>query len=103
MSESPVLYETNEFQTQITKELKESLDEEVFSNIIEFIESVPFVKALVSPNRPRVSQLKKKNGRVIVDCENPHILENMEYFIKDRIHYEKHGYYTAAKFSHNQN
>lgn len=100
---SDILFETNEFQTPLTKELKESMDDEVYANIIEFIQTVPFVKALVSADRPRVKQLKKAGGKAVIDFERPHILEKMEYFIKDRTHFEKHGYYTAAKFSRNPN
>ena len=99
--ESNILFEVNEFQTPLTRELKDSLDDEVYANIIEFIQTVPFVKALVSADRPRVKQLKKVRGKCVVDIENPHILEKMDYFIQDRIHFEKHGYYSAAKFSRN--
>jgi hypothetical protein len=99
--EETVLLETNKYQTPITAELKASLDPEVYANLIDFITRVKFVANLIDPKRKRVSQLKKKNKRVIVDVANPHILTNMEFFIKDRIHFEKYGYYTAAKFSRN--
>ena len=101
---STVLYDTNKYQTPITRQLKEELDPEVFANLMEFINSVHFVKRLVAKDRPTVKEMPKdKRGRVIVDFTNPHILEDMEYFIQDRIRFEKYGYYTAAKFSKNPN
>lgn len=101
---SRVLIETNEFQTPITQELKDSMDPEVYGNLIEFIHSVKFVERLTAHDRKRVKDLKKdKKGRRIINIEDPHILEDMEYFIKDRLHFEKYGYYTAAKFSRNPN
>lgn len=100
---SEILFHTNEYQTPLTRELKDSLDDEVYANIIEFIQTVPWVGALVSADRPKVKQLKKTNGKITVDFERPHILEDMEYFIKDRRRFETQGYYTAAKFSNNPN
>jgi len=98
-----VLLDTNEFQTPITSELKASLEPEVYANLIEFIHSVKFVERLIAPDRPKVKELKKKNKKIIVDVANPHVLVNMEYFIADRLHYQKYGYYTASKFSRNPN
>lgn len=104
MSKNKILLETNKYQTDITQELKNSLEPEVYANLIEFIHSVKFVERLIAPDRSRVKDLKKlKNGRRIIDIANPHILENMEFFIKDRLHFEKYGYYTATKFSRNPN
>ena len=64
MGKDKVLLETNTFQTPITVELKASLAPEVYGNLVEFISSVPFVASLISPNRGRVTDLKKdKKGR----------------------------------------
>ena len=99
-----VLYKTNKYQTPITAALKDELDQEIYANVIEFIQTVKFVELLVSPDRPTIKDLKKdKKKRAIIDIANPHILTNMDFFIKDRLHYEKYGYYTAAKFSRDPN
>ena len=45
--------EVNEFQTQLTDELLESLDREVRDTLIEYISNVPFIQNLISPNRER--------------------------------------------------
>ena len=94
-----IIYPTNKYQTPINRELKDSLEPEVYANMLEFITKVHFVKRLVAEDRPTVKQMPKKNGKVVVDFANPHILTNMEYFIKDRKRFEKFGYYTAAKFA----
>ena len=104
MGKNKILLETNEYQTDITQELKNSLDPEVYSNLIEFIHSVKFIERLIAPDRDRIKNLKRrKDGRRVIDVTNPHILENMEFFIEDRLHFEKYGYYTASKFSRNPN
>lgn len=99
---SKVLIEVNEFQTPITQELKDSLNPEVYGDLVEFIQSVEFVKTLVSPDRLRVTDLERDHkGRAIIDVTRPHILEDIEFFLETRRHFEKYNYYTAAKFSTN--
>jgi len=94
-----VLYETNEFQTAITKEFKASMDEEAYMELMEFIETVPFVNELVSPNRRRVVDLEwnEAHTRKIIEIDKPHIIEDMEYFIQPRLSFEKNNYYYAAE------
>jgi hypothetical protein len=95
-----ILIKTNEYQTQLTKELKDSIEPEVYGELVEFIQSVEFVANLISPDRPRVEDLEKDDrGRAIIDVTRPHILEDMEFFLQSRRHFEKHKYYTSAKFS----
>ena len=97
---SKVLIKTNEYQTPITAELKASLDPEVYADLIDFITTVEFVRNLVAHDRPRAVDLPRdKKGRIVVDVTRPHILEDMDFFLTSRIHFEKFGYYTAAAFS----
>lgn len=97
---SEVLIETNEFQTPITQEFKDSMSQEAYSELVDFITTVPWVKGLISPNRPRAKDMpRNKHGKLIVDFERPHILENLEYFLEARRMFEKYGYYTSARFS----
>ena len=94
------LIPVNKYQTQIDQKLKDSLDDDVWMNLTEFIESVEFVKQLISPDRPTIAEATKDaNGYVIPDITKPHILSDMDFFVKDRDHFNKHGYYTSAVFS----
>lgn len=95
---------TNEFQTAITKELLESLPDEVAEQLLNFINSVEFIKRLISPNRKRARDLERDDkGRIKVDLANPHILEDMDYFRQMAIHYQKHGCYTFLRPNPNPN
>lgn len=94
----------NEFQTPINKELLTSIPEEVAEQLLDFIDSVEFIKRLISPNRKRAKDLPKdEEGRIIVDITNPHILEDMDYFRPSAIHYQKHGCYTFLRPNPNPN
>lgn len=95
---------TNEFQTAITKELLESLPDEVAEQLLDFINSVEFIKRLISPNRKRARDLERDDkGKIKVDLANPHILEDMDYFRQMAIHYQKHGCYTFLRPNPNPN
>ncbi|MCK5789168.1 MAG: hypothetical protein KAH32_09220, partial [Chlamydiia bacterium] len=99
-----IIYPTNKYQTTIDAELKASVSSKVFSDLLEFITVVPWVKALVHPERKTAAELPRDiHGKIIVDLENPHVLEDMDYFVTSRDHFTKHGYYTSAKPSRNKN
>lgn len=90
-----ILIDTNEFQTPITEELKDSVSKEVWDDFIDIITNVDFIKSLISPERKRAKDLPRDSyGRIIVDICHPHILENMDYFRAAAIHYQKYGCYT---------
>ena len=95
---------TNEFQTPITKELLDSLPEEVAEQLLDYIDTVPFIQNLISPNRKRAKDLPRdEEGRIIVDISNPHILENMDYFRPMALFYKEHGCYTYLMPNKNPN
>lgn len=90
--------QVNEYQTQITNELLSELPKEIIDELIETINSIPFVQRLISPDRKRAIDLPRdEKGRIIVDICNPHILEDMDYFRETAIHFQKHGCYTKLK------
>lgn len=90
-----ILIDTNEFQTPITEELRDSVSKEVWDDFMDIITNVDFIKSLISPERKRAKDLPKDSyGRIIVDICHPHILENMDYFRAAAIHYQKYGCYT---------
>ena len=98
------MIEVNEFQTQLTPELLDSLRPEVREQLLEYISTVPYISRMISKDRKRAKDLKRdKQGRIIVDLANLHILENMDYFRQTAIHYQKHGCYTKLKPNLNPN
>lgn len=96
--------EVNEFQTQLTDELLDSLDREVRDTLIEYISNVPFIQNLISPNRERAKDRPRDSqGRIIVDLAKPHALEDMDYFRPALMHFREHGVYTKLKPNSNKN
>jgi hypothetical protein len=96
--------EVNEFQTQLTDELLDSLDREVRDTLIEYISNVPFIQNLISPNRERAKDRPRDSqGRIIVDLVKPHVLEDMDYFRPALMHFREHGVYTKLKPNPNKN
>lgn len=90
--------QVNEYQTQITNELLAGLPKEIIDELIETINSIPFIQRLISPDRKKAKDLPRDDkGRIIVDICNPHILEDMDYFREAAIHFQKHGCYTKLK------
>lgn len=94
----------NEYQTEITEELLKGLPKEVGDDLLEVINSVPYVKNLISPSRQRAKDRPRdEKGRIIVDLINPHILENMDYFRPSALYYKKYGVYNKARPNANPN
>lgn len=57
----------------------------------------------MAPDRKYAKDLERRNGRIIVDIVNPHILEDMEYFRPTGNHYRKHGTLTNLRPNGNPN
>lgn len=94
----------NEYQTELTEELVNSLPQEVQDQLFDIINNVEFVKRLISPAREHAKDRPRDNkGRIIVDLANPHILEDMDYFRPSAIHYEKYGTFTNLRPNANPN
>lgn len=90
--------EVNEYQTPITEELLSPYPEEVREQFFDFINSVEFIKWLISPNRPKAKDCPRdEKGRIIVDLVHPHIIEDADYFRQPALHFMKHGCYTYLK------
>lgn len=98
MEENNTLLETNEYQTPITEDSITKLPKEVMDDFWDYINNVPFIQRLISPERKRAKDLERdEEGKIIVDLSNPHILEDMDYFREAAIHFQKHGVYTKLK------
>lgn len=94
----------NEYQTELTEELVNSLPQEVQDQLFDIINNVEFVKRLISPTREHAKDRPRDDrGRIIVDLANPHILENMDYFRPSALHYKKYGTFTNLRPNANPN
>lgn len=94
----------NKYQTPITEELISQYPEEVIEQLYDYINNVPFIKNLTSPNRPYAKDLPRdENNRIIVNLTNPHIIEDADFFRQPALHYMKHGCYTFLKPNSNPN
>ena len=87
-----VLIETNKYQTPITQELLDKYPQEVQEQFLDFINNIPYIKNLISPNRPYTRDLPKdENRRAIIDLTNPPLHEDMDYFKPTALNYQKYG------------
>jgi len=85
----------NKYQTPLTEEVLSKYPDEVVQNLYDYITTVPFIKNLISPDRPKAKDLPRDNtGRIKIDLQNPHILEDMDYFRPTALYYEKHKCFT---------
>ena len=99
-----VIISTNKFQTPITSEWLETFPDEVQESFLDFIDTVPMLKWMISENRPRAKDLPRdQKGRIIVDITHPHILEDMDYFRPAAKFYEENGCYSLLKPNSNPN
>jgi hypothetical protein len=98
------MIQTNEFQTALSEELLNSLNDEVKTELLDAINNIRFIQNLISPTRKRAKDLPRDSqGRIIVDIVNPHILEDMDYFRPSAIHFQKYGKYTNLRPNRNPN
>lgn len=95
----------NKYQSNIPDDLPDKVRDE----LIEYIETIPFIKHMIShesvrgyaKDRPRYSSLDDSDerktyfdDRIIVDITKPHILEDLDFFRERVIFFEKNGRYT---------
>lgn len=98
------LIQTNRYQTQITQDLLDQYPDDVKEQFLDFVDTVPLIKYMISENRPRAKDMPKDDqGRIIVDIAHPHILENMDYFRPAAKFFEENGCYSLLKPNANPN
>lgn len=94
----------NKYQTQITEEIVKTYPSEVIEQLYDVINNIPFIKHLISADRPYAKDLPRdEEGKIIVDISKPHILEDMDYFRPTALHYKKHGCFTLLRPNKNPN
>ena len=96
--------EFNSYQSTLEELKVDKEPQEIQDQFFDFINNVPYIRSLISPNRLITKDIPKDNeGKIIVDITNPHILENMDYFRPSAIHYQKYGCYTKLRPNANPN
>ena len=99
-----MMQEFNKYQTKLSDEDLDKLPTEVREQFIEYLNSVPMIKSLVSKDRPYAKDLERdESGKIIVDITKPHILEDMDYFRPAALFYKQHGRYTFLTPNSNRN
>ena len=95
----------NKCQTPLEDLHLEKYPTEVQEQFWDFINNVPFIKWLVSPDRPLVSELSRdEEGKAIIDITHPPILEDSDYFRPSALAFEKNkGKYTLLRPNANPN
>ena len=94
----------NKYQTPISELGLEKQPQEVQDQFWDFFNNVPFIRSMVSPDKPRARDLPRDSeGKIIVDITQPHILEDIGYFRPSAIHYQKYGRFTDLRPNANPN
>lgn len=95
---------TNAVNTELTPEFLETLAKEERTELLDYLNNYPFIKWMISPDRPYAKDLERDSeGKIIVNVVKPHILENMDYFRKPALAFKKHGKYTNLRPNGNPN
>ena len=95
----------NKCQTPLADLHLENYPKEVQEQFWDFLNNVPFIKWMVSADRPLVSALPRdKEGRAIIDITHPPILEGSDYFRPSALAFKKNkGRYTTLRPNANPN
>lgn len=95
----------NKCQTPVEELHLEKYPQEVQEQFWDFLNNVPFIKWMVSPNRPLVSELARdKEGKAVIDIAHPPILENSDYFRPSALAFKRNkGKYTMLRPNANPN
>ena len=77
---------------------------EIQEQFYDFINNIPFIRSLISPNRPYAKDLPRdEEGKIIVDITKPHILEDVDYFRPTALTYQKYKKLTLLRPNANPN
>ena len=94
----------NRCQTPLEDLHLESYATEIQEQFWDFINNVPFIRWMISKDRPLVSELPRdEQGRAIIDVTKPPILEHTEYFRQTAIEWQNTGKYTNLRPNRNPN
>lgn len=90
--------EFNKYQSTLEELKVDKYPKEVQENFFRYLNGVPFIQRLISPDRKYIKDLPKdKDGHAIIDITNPPIVTDTDYFRPMAIYYNEHGKYTDLK------
>lgn len=96
--------EFNKCQSSLEELEIKKYPQEVQEQFYDFLNNVPYIRWLVSKDRPLVSELPRdEGGRAIIDITKPPILENTDYFRYEAIKYKEIGKYNELRPNANPN
>lgn len=95
----------NKCQTPLEDLHLEKYPSEVVEQFWDFLNNVPFIRWMVSPDRPLVSELPRDSeGRAIIDITHLPILEDSDYFRPSALAFKRNkGRYTTLRPNANPN
>lgn len=94
----------NKCQTPLEELHLESYASEIQEQFWDFINNVPFIRWMVSPDRPLVSELPRDDkGRAIIDITHPPILEGSDYFRQAAIAWAENPQHKYTNLKPNAN
>ncbi len=94
----------NKCQTPLEDLHLEKYPQEVVEQFWDFLNNVPFIKWMVSKERPYIHELPRDNeGKAVFDITRPPILENSNYFRQTGEIYDTTGQYTNLRPNRNPN
>ena len=94
----------NKCQTPFEELELEKYPKEVQEQFLDFINNVPFIKWMVSLDRPLISELPRDSeGKAIIDITHPPILEGTDYFRQTALTWQETGKYTHLRPNKNPN
>lgn len=77
---------------------------EVQEQFFDFLNNVPFIRWMVSPDRPMISELPRDAmGRAIIDVTKPPILEDSDFFRQTALRWQETGQYNSLRPNANPN
>jgi hypothetical protein len=77
---------------------------EVQEQFFDFLNNVPFIRWMVSPDRPMISELPRDAmGRAIIDVTKPPILEDSDFFRQTALRWQETGQYNNLRPNANPN
>ena len=97
--------EFNKCQTPLSELHLEKYPKEVQEQFWDFLNNVPFIKWMVSADRPLISELPKDdNGKAIIDITHPPILEDSNFFRQTALSFKRNkGRYSLLRPNANPN
>lgn len=94
----------NKCQTPLEELHLEKYPDEVVEQFWDFLNNVPFIRWMVSPSRPLISELPRDEyGRAIIDVTKPPILEGSDYFRQTALNWQNSPQHKYTNLKPNRN